>query len=708
MTRRRFASGPPRLAAADETIAREHNPRPAPARPSVVAQADRRARQHAAIAAIGARALAATDCGSLLDEAVRVLSDALEAEFVKVLELTADGETLRWGAVVGWRLPAEPERADDDPQARYTLRTNAPVIVEDVEQESRFLIPPAFGDHGIASGVSVVIGARDRAFGVLCAHATRAGRFDAADASMLQSAAAMLAFTIERDRAQRALNVAESELRHYRDLLQGVTDTIPVTLAYVDAQGVYRWINRRGAERHGRTREDIVGRTMRELFGDPYWNDVLAPYVRRVLAGETIAYDRTLQRPDGATVQIETHLSPALGPDGSVEGLCVLTVDVTERTRITQALARSVSLLQATLESTAEGILVVDDAGRVTEWNRQFAQLWGVPETLLTNNDGRATLELARDQVRDPEGFIARVCELQASPEAESFDLLELKDGRLIERCSKPQRINGVPVGRVWSFRDVTERQRAREALERANDGLEMRVAQRTSQLAAAHREAETLSYSIAHDLRAPLRAISGYARILCEDMAARLPAEASDLLERIGLNAERMGTLIDALLGFGQLSRQPLTLVRVDLDRVVDEVLGWMQADLEDRRIEVRREPLGTVQADASLARIAITNLLSNAIKFSRGRDPARIEIGRTSVGGETVYYVRDNGAGFDMRYAAKLFGMFQRLHSANRFEGSGVGLASVQQIVQRHGGRIWAESAEGEGATFYFTLGG
>jgi light-regulated signal transduction histidine kinase (bacteriophytochrome) len=254
---------------------------------------------------------------------------------------------------------------------------------------------------------------------------------------------------------------------------------------------------------------------------------------------------------------------------------------------------------------------------------------------------------------------------------------------------------------------DVTERQRAREALQAAYDDLEVRVTERTSQLAAAHRQAETLSYSIAHDLRAPLRAISGYARILMHDLAGEMPGQAAELLDRIGVNAERMGTLIDALLGFGQLSRQPLQPALVCLDDVVEDALGWMQAEVEGRCVEVARHPLGDVRADPALVRIAVANLLSNAIKFSRGRDPARIEIGRLADAAETVYYVRDNGAGFDMRYADKLFGMFQRLHGPGRFEGSGVGLASVQQIVNRHGGRIWAESEEGAGATFFFTLG-
>jgi light-regulated signal transduction histidine kinase (bacteriophytochrome) len=167
------------------------------------------------------------------------------------------------------------------------------------------------------------------------------------------------------------------------------------------------------------------------------------------------------------------------------------------------------------------------------------------------------------------------------------------------------------------------------------------------------------------------------------------------------------MGTLIDALLGFGQLSRQPLQPAKVRLDDIVEDALGWMQSEISGRNVDIRRTRLGQVYADPALVRIALSNLISNAIKFSRGRDPAVVEIGRTVQDKETVYFVRDNGAGFDMRYASKLFGMFQRLHGNARFEGSGVGLASVQQIVHRHGGRIWAESTEGQGATFYFTLG-
>jgi PAS domain S-box-containing protein len=800
-----------------------------PARPAAVSRLKLRARQHAAIAALGERALAGTPPFALMEEAVACLREALDVEYVKVCELMGEGPHFIVRAGSGWKpgTVGNPALAPEgDSQANYTLRAERPVIVADVARETRFATQPLLTMHDVVSGISVIIRRRGGPYGVLAAHSTRRRRFGDDDASVLTSAANIIGMVLDRDRADSqlresesrlraffdnspllldlrapdgrylmanryyrevfgvspkqligktadslypaayaaqsrdailrvarsrraeideremptpngartfvttrfpilggdgsvsavgtiapdvtALREAEAENRHYRDLLESVTETIPLALAYIDAGGVYQWINRRGAERLGHAREYIVGRSMRDLFGEQHWTESLGPQIRRVLAGEPVKYDQTVRRQDGTALQIETHFTPALGPDGRIEGVCMLAIDVTDRTRTTQALAHTVSTLQATFDSTADGILVVDHAGKVTAWNRQFAQLWRLPDALLQEGDDARLLAAACEQLLDPEVFLAKVRELYASPDADSFDMIEFKDGRIVERYSKAQKIDGKTVGRVWSFRDVTERQRARETLLQANDALELRVAERTSQLEAAHREAETLSYSIAHDLRAPLRAISGYARILMEDLAEQMPDDASPLLERIGVNAERMGTLIDALLGFGRLSRQPLQPVKVRLDDVVQDALGWMHAELEGRRVEIKRGKLGHVLADPALIRIAVTNLLSNAIKFSRGRDPAVVEIGRTSQGKETVYFVRDNGAGFDMRYAAKLFGMFQRLHGHTRFEGSGVGLASVQQIVHRHGGRIWAESSEGQGATFFFTLGG
>lgn len=265
----------------------------------------------------------------------------------------------------------------------------------------------------------------------------------------------------------------------------------------------------------------------------------------------------------------------------------------------------------------------------------------------------------------------------------------------------------GAHIGEIVVARDVTELRRAREELVRLNNDLEQRVAARTNELQAAYREAEALSYSIAHDLRAPLRAISGYARILDEEMSPILPPHAQNYLQRMSSNAVRLGTLIDALLSLQRLSRQPLARTRTAMNEAVDDALGWLREEQPGREIDILVGDLGEADADPALIRIAFANLLSNAMKFTRGRDPARVSVGCEERDAKRVYFVKDNGAGFDMRYVDKLFGVFQRLHAESDYEGSGIGLASVHRIVTRHGGQIWAEAEVDRGATFYFTLG-
>lgn len=263
-------------------------------------------------------------------------------------------------------------------------------------------------------------------------------------------------------------------------------------------------------------------------------------------------------------------------------------------------------------------------------------------------------------------------------------------------------------IGMAIERADTEEQLRSiREELLRLNNDLEHRVAARTTELEAAYREAEALSYSIAHDLRAPLRAISGYAKILEEELAPILPPQAQNYLDRMSSNAVRLGTLIDALLALQRLSRQPLARSRIPLSEAVEDALAWLRNEQPGRDIEIVVDELGVAEVDPALMRLAFANLLSNALKFTRGRSPARVTVGKIDRDGERIYFVEDNGAGFDMRFADKLFGVFQRLHPESEYEGSGIGLASVYRIVTRHGGRIWAAAEVDRGATFFFTLG-
>lgn len=235
---------------------------------------------------------------------------------------------------------------------------------------------------------------------------------------------------------------------------------------------------------------------------------------------------------------------------------------------------------------------------------------------------------------------------------------------------------------------------------------LEKRVEQRTAELEAANKELEAFSYSISHDLRAPLRQIDGFSQLLLKGYMDLLPDRGQDFLRRVSERARFMGQLIDDLLSFSRMSRQHLNKRPVKLDLIVREVLEELSREREGRNVEIDLKPLPDCLGDASLLRQVYVNLLSNAFKFTRQKEKAVIEIGCLAVDPELVCYVRDNGAGFDMRYAQKLFGVFQRLHSPSEFEGTGVGLSIVRRIITRHGGRIWAEAEPDNGAAFYFTL--
>jgi signal transduction histidine kinase len=249
------------------------------------------------------------------------------------------------------------------------------------------------------------------------------------------------------------------------------------------------------------------------------------------------------------------------------------------------------------------------------------------------------------------------------------------------------------------------------ERVHQLNAELVERVAERTEALAAesaANKELEAFSYSVSHDLRAPLRAISGFSKIVIEDHSAALNADGLRYLQLVETSAQQMGQLIDDLLTFSRTGRQALRVQSVSTTDVVNAALTDLQAMQENRRVNITVGELPDCEADASLLRQVWLNLLSNALKYTRERDPAVITIGSRNDGRTDIYFVQDNGAGFDMKYADKLFGVFQRLHLADEFEGTGVGLALVQRIVQRHGGRVWTEAEVNRGATFYFTLTG
>jgi signal transduction histidine kinase len=259
----------------------------------------------------------------------------------------------------------------------------------------------------------------------------------------------------------------------------------------------------------------------------------------------------------------------------------------------------------------------------------------------------------------------------------------------------------------IMAFNEMLKQIQERDdELRKARDELEQKVQHRTAELDATNKELEAFTYSVAHDLRAPLRHIDGFSRML-EDETDALTDEAKRFVKRIREGARRMGQLVDDLLNLARLGRKELSLQVAGLSTLVEETAGEVKAEIKGRSIEWKIGALPFVECDPGLMKQVFVNLLSNAAKYSRPREHARIEVGATGVDGQYTIFVRDNGVGFSMKYADKLFGVFQRLHRAEDFEGTGVGLATVQRIIRKHGGRVWAESELDKGATFYFTLG-
>jgi light-regulated signal transduction histidine kinase (bacteriophytochrome) len=267
-----------------------------------------------------------------------------------------------------------------------------------------------------------------------------------------------------------------------------------------------------------------------------------------------------------------------------------------------------------------------------------------------------------------------------------SLSPLETEDGLLVSAA----------------IRDVTQRKRMEEDVQKLNEDLR----QRAAQLEAANKELEAFSYSVSHDLRAPLRSIDGFSHVVLEDYGEQLPADARGYLERVRAAAQRMAVLIDDLLNLSRVTRTAVQPKFINLSKMVEEIVYSLQENHSRRQVTFSVTPDLMVEADPHLMNIVLENLLSNAWKFTSKREHTVIEFGQKGHSGERTFYVRDNGVGFDMAYVDKLFGVFQRLHSVSEFPGTGVGLATVQRIISIHGGKIWAESVEGKGTTFYFTL--
>ncbi|MCU0537640.1 MAG: CHASE3 domain-containing protein [Hydrococcus sp. Prado102] len=393
-----------------------------------------------------------------------------------------------------------------------------------------------------------------------------------------------------------------------------------------------------------------------------------------------------------------------------------LKTEIVERKRAEEAWRESKQRMRLAMEATGVGIWEWNIKTNVIEWDAQMFDLYGIAPTegaVVDYTDWSGAV-LPEDLARQ-EALLQDTVRCQGQS-AREFRIRRRNDGevRFIEAVETVRaNAKGETEWVVGTNLDITERQaalrerkRSEQEIRRLNAELEERVVKRTAQLEAANKELEAFSYSVSHDLRSPLRSIDGFSQALLEDYADQLDEFGKEYLQRVRKAAQRMAELIDDLLQLSRLTRSEMHAEQVNLSQLAIAIATELQNTQPERKVEFAIEPNLLVIGDIRLLRIALENLLGNAWKFTGKQPQARIEFGLTDCDGTPAYFVRDNGTGFDMAYADKLFGAFQRLHDMTEFEGTGIGLATVQRIIYRHGGRVWAKGEVGVGATFYFIL--
>lgn len=464
------------------------------------------------------------------------------------------------------------------------------------------------------------------------------------------------------ERVAAALEVSE---RRFRAAAEGSRDAFYILEGIRNARGEICDFTYLFANSHTRARlpgdrpvpDDLAGRRMSEQYPLDSVGEFVARCAGVMQSGTPSDEELEMVLPDGRHAWRHVQIVP-LGA-----GVAVTSRDITQRKLDEAALRRAEERFRGLLESAPDAMVIADGSGQIVFTNQQTSRMFGYTAEELRGQSVELLLpESVRARRKDGSEFPV---EISSSP-------LETDSGTLVSSA----------------IRDVSERRKMESALKIANQEL------------------ETFSYSVAHDLRAPLRGISGFAQILLEDHAAKLDDEGKECLREIRVNTEHMSNLIDALLSLSRVTRSQLRLEPVDMTGLAKAVANDFARNEPERQVEVVIEPGLSATMDLALARTLVTNLIANAWKFTTRVPQPRIEIGATAGDGSSAFFVRDNGAGFNKDFASKLFAPFQRLHTTREFPGTGIGLATVQRIVHRHGGRVWAEGSVNAGATFYFRI--
>jgi PAS domain S-box-containing protein len=474
-----------------------------------------------------------------------------------------------------------------------------------------------------------------------------------------------------------------------------LADQYPDAIVAKTPDGIVTMWNKGAESIFGYSAEEAVGKMLTDLIVPADLQDEERRLLVEAEKGGSATGEGLRRKKNLSLVYVSITVKVIRAPNGSIQLFLTSAKDITHL-----KVLRDAKLVQSRygeiLESTPDGIVIVNPTGRIVFTSVQAQTLFGYERNELL---GKPVEELLPEHFRSV--HVGHRAQFFSQPRARAMgmglDLYGLRKDNSefpVEISLSPlQTEEGVLV--MSAIRDTTFKKTA-----------EKQMKERTLELEAANNELGAFSYSVSHDLRAPLRAINGFCRIIMEDFAGGLQPELVRYLQLITKNTVHMGQLVDDLLKFSQLSRQQLQTQTINMTLLVTTVIEEQTTEDERGRITFALSELPACQADQALMKQVWTNLISNAVKFSRGTPSPVIEIGFRSINGKGTFFIKDNGVGFDMEYAQKLFGVFQRLHKAEDFEGTGVGLALVQRIIHRHGGKVWAESEPGKGTTFFFTL--
>ncbi len=485
--------------------------------------------------------------------------------------------------------------------------------------------------------------------------------------------------------------------RQYADLVEGAPDPI-ITL---DRLGRLKSMNPAAERVSGYLASELLGKYFgaMNVLTIPSLSRSLQEFALVIVGKERPPFEMELIRKDGVLLIMEANPRP-IKQAGKTLAIQVIFRDVTERKRTEKTLKEFSTYLDKIINSVADPIFVKDRKHHWVLLNEAYCHFIGRKrEEIVGRTDYDFFPKEEAEIFLEMDEFVFETGKENLNEEkftdAHGITHIVLTKKNLYTDTKGEKFIVGI-------VRDITEQKRSEEKINQLNEDLE----RRNSELSSMNQELEAFSYSVSHDLRAPLRAINGFANALLEDCLPTLPEEGQRYLHLITQNAKNMGQLIDDLLAFSRFSRRAMDYTVVDIGQLAREVSRELKQLFPERHIEFKIHPLFEIKGDLALLRQVVTNLLSNAVKFTQQRKEANIEVESRREANEVIYSVRDNGVGFDKQYVGKLFGVFQRLHSSEEFEGTGVGLAIVQRIVHRHGGRVWAEGEVGKGATFFFSL--